>query len=120
MARPGIDPKLVGQLNESAFGPLKRDYDALGEVLERRHIAIDKIKEKAAAFSVAIPSWGVGTGGTRFARFPSPGEPRNVFDKLEDCAVIHALSGATPTVSLHLPWDEAEPRALRERAGELG
>jgi L-rhamnose isomerase / sugar isomerase len=49
-------------------------------------------------FAVAIPSWGVGTGGTRFARFPGPGEPTNVFEKLEDCAVIHALCGATPTV----------------------
>ena len=76
--------------------------------------------QAVADFQVAIPSWGVGTGGTRFARFPGPGEPRNVFDKLEDCAVIHALSGATPTVSLHLPWDQAEPRALKERARELG
>jgi len=76
--------------------------------------------QAVAAFHVAVPSWGVGTGGTRFARFPGVGEPRNVFDKLEDCAVIHALSGATPTVSLHLPWDQAEPQALRQRARELG
>jgi L-rhamnose isomerase/sugar isomerase len=111
MARPGIDAKLVGQLNESAFGPLKRDYDALAEVLERRHIAIDKIKEKAAAFSVAIPSWGVGTGGTRFARFPGSGEPRNILDKLDDCAVIQQLTGATPRVSLHIPWDRHDDPA---------
>ena len=43
------------------------------------------------AFAVAMPTWGVGTGGTRFARFPGPGEPRNVFDKLDDCAVINRL-----------------------------
>jgi L-rhamnose isomerase/sugar isomerase len=54
---------------------------------------------------VAIPSWGVGTGGTRFARFAGPGEPRNIFDKLEDCAVIQQLACMTPTVSLHIPWD---------------
>ena len=36
MARPGIDPKLIGQQNESALGVLKREYDALGEVLSRR------------------------------------------------------------------------------------
>src|SRR5262245_13467903 len=111
MARPGIDPKLIGQLNESAFGALKRDYDALGEALDRRHIEISKIKEKAAAFSVAIPSWGVGTGGTRFARFPSPGEPRNILDKLDDCAVIQQLTGCTPRVSLHIPWDRHDDPA---------
>jgi L-rhamnose isomerase / sugar isomerase len=57
-----------------------------------------------------IPSWGVGTGGTRFARFPGPGEPRDIFDKLDDCAVIHRLTAATPTVSLHIPWDKADPK----------
>ena len=49
-----------------------------------------------AKFAVAVPSWGVGTGGTRFARFPGPGEPRDIFDKLDDCAVINQLTQATP------------------------
>jgi L-rhamnose isomerase/sugar isomerase len=99
---------------------LRRDYDHLGERLARRGVDIEAIREKAAAFAVAVPSWGVGTGGTRFARFPGPGEPRDIFDKLEDCAVIHRLTGATPTVSLHIPWDKAEPEALRQKAGDLG
>lgn len=99
---------------------LARDYETLGERLARRGIKIDRIKEKAAAFGVAVPSWGVGTGGTRFARFPGKGEPRGVFDKLDDCAVIHRLTGATPTVSLHIPWDDADPAALREKARDLG
>ena len=92
---------------------LARDYESLGERLARRGVEIDRIKEKAAAFGVAVPSWGVGTGGTRFARFPGAGEPRGVFDKLDDCAVIHRLTGATPTVSLHIPWDRTDPAALR-------
>ena len=74
----------------------------------RRGIAIDRIRDKVGAFHVAVPSWGVGTGGTRFARFPGPGEPRGVFDKIEDCAVIQQLTRATPTVSLHIPWDKAD------------
>ena len=81
----------------------------LGEQLDRRGIAIDAIRDKVAAFHVAIPSWGVGTGGTRFARFPGDGEPRDIFDKIEDCAVIQQLTRATPTVSLHIPWDKADP-----------
>ena len=74
-------------------------------------------------FAVAVPTWGVGTGGTRFARFPGPGEPRNIFDKLEDCGVIHQLTRATPTVSPHIPWDKvADYSALRQEAAshELG
>jgi len=111
MARPGLDPKLIGQQNESALGVLKGEYDALGEVLSRRHIKIDKIREKAAAFSVAVPSWGVGTGGTRFARFPGTGEPRNILDKLDDCTIIQQLTGVTPRVSLHIPWDRHDDPA---------
>ncbi|MDB6042947.1 MAG: L-rhamnose isomerase [Gammaproteobacteria bacterium] len=78
---------------------------------------VEAITAAVASFGVAIPSWGVGTGGTRFARFPGPGEPRNVFEKLEDCAVVNALTGATPTVSLHLPWDQTQDLpALQEQA----
>jgi L-rhamnose isomerase/sugar isomerase len=97
------------------------DYAALGAVLARRALDIEQIARAVAAFRVAIPSWGVGTGGTRFARFPAPGEPRNVFEKLEDCAVVHSLTGATPTVSLHLPWDRTDDlQALKEQAAALG
>ena len=78
------------------------------------------IVAKVEAFGVAIPSWGVGTGGTRFARFPGEGEPRNVFDKIEDCAVIQQLTQATPTVSLHIPWDKADPKRLKQAAARFG
>jgi L-rhamnose isomerase/sugar isomerase len=111
MARAGIDRTLVGHQNESAFEALKNEYEALRDVLGHRQIDIDKIKAKAAAFSVAVPTWGVGTGGTRFARFPGVGEPRNILDKLDDCAVIHQLTGATPRVSLHIPWDRHDDPA---------
>jgi L-rhamnose isomerase / sugar isomerase len=114
------DPDFISRSNAPLRSELEADYEALARQLKRRGLEIEPIMHAVADFKVAIPSWGVGTGGTRFARFPGPGEPRDVFDKLEDCAVIHALSGATPTVSLHLPWDEAEPQALRQRALELG
>ena len=113
------DPNVIDAANASLNAAVEFDYDALGTQLERRGIEIERIKRQVMGFRVAIPSWGVGTGGTRFARFPGPGEPRDVFDKLEDCAVINALTGATPRVSLHLPWDRAEPEALKARASEL-
>ncbi len=116
-----VDPGFISAANAAHRLDLSADYDALARVLKRRGIDIDAVTQAVSRFAVAIPSWGVGTGGTRFARFPGPGEPRNVFEKLEDCAVINALSGVTPTVSLHLPWDTTDDfAALRERATQLG
>eukprot|EP01136_Pigoraptor_vietnamica_P032314 Opistho-1_new@94024 len=101
-----IDQATLQAHNERAERHLKLDYEHLGEQLARRHIDIDVVRQQTASFGVAIPSWGVGTGGTRFARFPGQGEPRNVFDKLQDCGVIQQLTRCTPTVSLHIPWDK--------------
>ena len=107
--------------NQSLKKLLQSDYDALGSNLARRGIDIDAVRNKVQSYGVAVPSWGVGTGGTRFARFPGPGEPRHVFDKMEDCAVIHQLSNATPRVSLHIPWDKVDdPVELKQRGDALG
>ncbi|MGF7007531.1 L-rhamnose catabolism isomerase [Aminobacter sp. BE322] len=115
-----ISGDTVEKGNATREKALRADYVALSEQLDRRGIAIDAILGKVEAFGVAIPSWGVGTGGTRFARFPGPGEPRDVFDKIEDCSVINQLTRATPTVSLHIPWDKAEPNRLKQTAARFG
>jgi L-rhamnose isomerase/sugar isomerase len=119
------DAIFTGELAEKANRPLRAaledEYDSLGRSLARRGIAIDAVKEKVKAFGVAVPSWGVGVGGTRFARFPIPGEPTGIFEKLEDCAVIQSLGRATPTVSPHFPWDRTGDYAeLKDHAGRLG
>jgi len=115
------DANYIASANKALAATQAADYATLGMQLARRQIDIDDITRRVAAFRVAIPSWGVGTGGTRFGRFPGAGEPRNVFEKLEDCAVIHRLTAATPTVSLHLPWDRTDDFvALREHAAGLG
>ncbi|MEQ8600828.1 MAG: L-rhamnose catabolism isomerase [Devosia sp.] len=114
-----IDPSTIEAENAARAADLNVDYDTLGERLDRRGISIDAIKDKVAAFSVAVPSWGVGTGGTRFARFPGKGEPRDIFDKIEDCAVIAQLTQATDTVSLHIPWDKADPNRLKQAASRF-
>jgi len=121
MATGPIDQNFIADHNEPHLATLAADYAALGEQLARRKIDIDAITKRVAAFAVAIPSWGVGTGGTRFARFPGEGEPRNILDKLDDCAVINRLSQATPTVSLHIPWDKVKDlKGLKQRADKLG
>lgn len=107
--------------NAAGADALHDDYNSLGRQLARRGIAIDAVKARIADFSVAIPSWGAGRGGTRFAKFPIPGEPTNIHEKLEDCAVVQQLSTVTPRVSLHFPWDQvSDYGALREEAADLG
>ncbi len=116
-----IDKSVMDAHNEQRLRHHRNDYEHLGEQLARRNVDIEDIRRVATTFQVAVPSWGVGTGGTRFARFPGPGEPRNVFEKLEDCSVIHQLSQVTSKVSLHIPWDMCSDwSALRQGAAAAG
>jgi len=100
---------------------LEDEYAGLGRLLERRGVAIDTVKQRIVDFSVALPTWGSGTGGTRFAKFPIPGEPTTIHEKLEDCAVVQQIMRTTPRVSPHFPWDITDDYdGLREEARALG
>lgn len=120
MTETRIAADIIAAENERRQSAHQSDYEALGARLSRQSIDIEAITAKVADFFVAVPSWGVGTGGTRFARFPGLGEPRHIFDKLDDCGVIQQLTRATPTVSLHIPWDKADPKELKAKADVLG
>jgi len=116
-----ISAELIAEHNQAGLEALHEDYAALGRKLARGGVAIDTVKARVANFSVAVPSWGAGRGGTRFAKFPIAGEPTNIHEKLEDCAVIHQLGCKTPRVSTHFPWDKVSDYAgLREEAAALG
>ncbi len=66
---------------------------------------IDALMQKLVDFQVAIPSWALGTGGTRFGRFGGGGEPRSLEEKIEDAGLIHSLNQSAGAISLHIPWD---------------
>ncbi len=68
----------------------------------------DELLKKLEAFQIAIPSWALGTGGTRFGRFSGGGEPRSLEEKIEDVGLIHALNRSSNSISLHIPWDIPE------------
>jgi L-rhamnose isomerase/sugar isomerase len=65
----------------------------------------ESIIKKLIDFQIAIPSWALGTGGTRFGRFPGGGEPRSLEEKIEDVGLLHALNKSSGAISLHIPWD---------------
>ena len=116
-----LSPDQIDTLNATHASALRDDYDSLGRQLARKGINIADVTAQTGTFSLAMPSWGVGRGGTRFARFPLAGEPNNIYEKLDDCAVIQQLCRVTPRVSLHIPWDcTRDYSALREQAAALG
>ena len=99
----------------------ERDLAAVGERLGRAGVDVGAVIAEIARFSVAAPSWAVGTGGTRFGRFPRGGEPRTTEEKLDDVAALNAVTGANRTISLHVPWDNpADPLTLKAHADDAG
>ena len=103
-----IDDGFIEEQNQKANAWVAEDFDHLAKKLQRHNIDIEDLVAKAQSFRVAVPSWGLGTGGTRFARFPGVGEPRDIYEKLEDCGTIFKLVRSTPAVSLHIPWDKPD------------
>lgn len=82
---------------------------------------VDNIIQKLIDFQVAIPSWALGTGGTRFGRFPGGGEPRSLEEKMEDIGLLHALNGSSGAISLHIPWDiPKDAHAIKKLAAQYG
>lgn len=74
-------------------------------VLDRKGFNSQQIIERIRAFQIAIPSWALGTGGTRFGRYSIGGEPRSLEEKIEDVGLIHQLNRSANSISLHIPWD---------------
>jgi L-rhamnose isomerase / sugar isomerase len=116
-----ITHEQVATIEEPLLAEHERALHATRELLAARSLDAERVIESVAAFSVAAPSWAVGTGGTRFGRFPGGGEPRTTEEKIDDVAALAAVTGANRTVSLHVPWDDpADPVALREYAAAAG
>jgi L-rhamnose isomerase/sugar isomerase len=116
-----VTPERIDDHNRPKIAALEDDYAHLGTQLARRGVDIETLTQAALSFRVALPSWALTSGGTRFGRFPGPGEPRTVFEKLEDCATIHSLARVTPGVSLHIPWDRPDsPAELKTFTHDCG
>lgn len=96
-----IEKYKIEELNASA---LKAHQKKLGQAFDSSNDA-EAILQKLVDFQVAIPSWALGAGGTRFGRFSIGGEPRNLEEKIEDVGLLHALNRSSGAISLHIPWD---------------
>jgi L-rhamnose isomerase / sugar isomerase len=116
-----LNTETITRLEKDRREGHERALAAAFSLLELQGVDAERVIAEVGRFSVAAPSWALGTGGTRFGRFPGSGEPRTIEEKLDDIAALNALTGANRTVSLHVPWDEPDdPAALRQHAAALG
>ncbi|MEB3103570.1 L-rhamnose isomerase [Ferviditalea candida] len=98
-----------------------RAYVIFEEQQRARGIDLDQVKAKLKAFKIETPSWGYGDSGTRFKVFKKQGVPRNPFEKFDDAAQVHRLTGICPSVAIHIPWDKVEDYGkLKSHAENLG
>ncbi|WP_066220372.1 sugar isomerase [Formosa haliotis] len=110
----------ISELNQKGSENHKSQFDFLANTLEKNNHNTKSIINSLAEFQVAIPSWALGAGGTRFGRFSYYGEPSNLTQKLDDVGLLHSLTQTAGAVSLHIPWDIPEDySAIKDQANSL-
>lgn len=87
---------------------LETEHQRRFDFAAAEHPQVESIISKLIQFQIGIPSWALGTGGTRFGRFSGGGEPRSLEEKIEDIGLIHRLNQSSGAVSLHIPWDKTD------------
>ena len=98
----------------------QKSLSLLSEQLNSRGLDLNYLIQKIASFQIAVPSWALGAGGTRFGRFLIGGEPRNLEEKLEDIGLLAKLTKRTDAVSLHIPWDIPQDiQLIKQKAADL-
>jgi L-rhamnose isomerase/sugar isomerase len=112
-----LDKQLIADANKSLLAAQERKFNFIAEEIP----GVENIIEKLTDFQVAIPSWALGTGGTRFGRFPGAGEPGSLEEKIEDVGLLHALNNSSGAISLHIPWDiPSDANAIKSLASQHG
>jgi L-rhamnose isomerase/sugar isomerase len=112
-----LDKHTIEQYNQKQLAHHTRKLDFLTSEIP----AVETVINKLRAFNVAIPSWALGTGSTRFGRFSGGGEPRSLEEKIDDVGLLHALNTSSGAISLHIPWDiPKDYTAIHQQASELG
>jgi L-rhamnose isomerase / sugar isomerase len=112
-----LNKRLIEENNTNYLATHRRSYEYIAAGIHN----LGSIIQKLVDFQVAIPSWALGTGGTRFGRFSGGGEPGNLEQKIEDIGLLHALNQSSGAISLHIPWDiPSDATAIRTLAAMNG
>jgi len=112
-----IEKYKIQESNEQFAKDHQRKFEFISSSINN----VESILQKLIDFQIAIPSWALGAGGTRFGRFSIGGEPRNLEEKIEDVGLLHALNQSSGAISLHIPWDIPEnPSSIKALAAQHG
>ncbi|WP_111307255.1 sugar isomerase [Confluentibacter sediminis] len=115
-----VEEQNIQDSNKNNLESHKNHFDFLSNSLTNNGVDVNTIINKLKDFQVAIPSWALGAGGTRFGRFSFYGEPSSLEQKIEDVGILHALTKTAGAVSLHIPWDVPEDyKAIKELGSSL-
>jgi L-rhamnose isomerase/sugar isomerase len=112
-----IDKIQIQKHNDKLYSIHQKKVKQLANEFSNAYRAINKLID----FQIAIPSWALGTGGTRFGRFSGGGEPRNLEEKIGDVGLLHSLNKSSGAISLHIPWDiPTSAQKIKKLATENG
>jgi L-rhamnose isomerase/sugar isomerase len=112
-----LTKQVIQEDNQRILSNHKRKFEFVAEEVK----GLQQILDKLVAFQIAIPSWALGTGGTRFGRFSGAGEPGSLEEKIEDVGLLHALNQSSGAISLHIPWDiPKDANATKQLAAKHG
>ncbi len=112
-----IEKYKIEEHNQALLADHKRKFEFIASGIND----VEGVLRKLVDFQVAIPSWALGTGGTRFGRFSGAGEPGSLEEKMEDVGLLHSLNQSSGAISLHIPWDIPENyAAIKALAAQLG
>jgi L-rhamnose isomerase/sugar isomerase len=112
-----LSKEQIEKNNKESLSVHKKIFNFISDEIDNA----EKIVKKLTAFQIAIPSWALGTGGTRFGRFGGGGEPRSLEEKIEDIGLLHTLTRSADAISLHIPWDiPSNPENIKSLAKENG
>jgi len=112
-----MEQNIIDEFNHQHLDKHRQKFDFTASEVA----GANELVKKLTAFNIAIPSWALGTGGTRFGRFSGGGEPRSLEEKIEDVGLIHALNRSANSISLHIPWDIPDDApAIRTLAAGFG
>src|ERR1700749_4340593 len=112
-----LEKHQIDELNQQRLADHKRRFEFVAEGVSD----LNELLKKLSVFNIAIPSWALGTGGTRFGRFSGGGEPRNIEEKMDDVGLLHKLNQSSGAISLHIPWDiPGNAQAIKTQAAQHG
>jgi L-rhamnose isomerase / sugar isomerase len=67
--------------------------------------SVELVMKALDKFKIELPSWGFANTGTRFGKFIQAAAATTIEEKFSDASQVNAVTGACPTLALHVQWD---------------